>query len=63
MYITLQRERNLFDMQWNVHRIWVLHLDLPTGVRGLMLAFRNLTTEIYPRLPNPLNSSSHFKIL
>ena len=44
MYITLQRERNLFDMQWNVHRIWVLHLDLPTGVPGLMLAFRNLTT-------------------
>ena len=39
MYITLQRECDLFDLQWNVHRIRTLHLELPTGVPDQMVAF------------------------
>ena len=41
VYITLQRECDLFDLQWNVHRILALHLDLPTGVPDPMVAFRD----------------------
>ena len=41
VYITLQRECDLFDLQWNVHRIWALHLDLPTSVPDPMVAFRD----------------------
>ena len=38
---TLERECDLFDLQWNVHRIRALHLELPTGVPDPMVAFRN----------------------
>ena len=40
VYITLQREFNLFDLQWNVLRIRVLHLELPGGVPDPMVAFK-----------------------
>ena len=41
VYINLQQECDLFDLQWNVHRIWALHLELPTGVPGPMVTFRD----------------------
>ena len=41
MYITLQRECDIFDLQWNVHRIQALHLELPIGIPDPMVAFRD----------------------
>ena len=41
VYITLQRERDLFDLLWNVHRIRALHLELPSGIPDPMVAFRD----------------------
>ena len=41
VYIILQRECDLFDLQWNVHRIRTQHLELPTGVPDPMVAFRD----------------------
>ena len=32
VYITLQRECDVSDLEWNVLRIRALHLELPTGV-------------------------------
>ena len=57
--ITVQRECDLFDLQWNVHKIWVLHLELFTGVPEPKVGFRdaygpkiqNLTTPLLPRPP------------
>ena len=41
VYITLQRECDLFDLQWNALRIRDLQLELPTGVSDPMVAFRD----------------------
>ena len=63
VYITLQRECDLF----NVHRIWALQLDLPTGVPDTMVAFwdeykpknHNLTTLLHQGLLTPLFFLDH----
>ena len=39
--LTLQRECDLFYLEWNVHRTQDLHVELPTGVPDHMVAFRN----------------------
>ena len=39
MYISLQREFDLFDLQWNVHRIFAPELDLRTSAADPMVAF------------------------
>ena len=61
VYITLQGESDLFDLQWNVHRIRFVHLDFPTGVPDLMVSFWDvllnhilLTPSIFFDLPSPL---------
>ena len=41
VYVTLQPERDLFDLQWNVHRIRALHLELPIGFPDPMVTFRD----------------------
>ena len=42
VYIILQRECDLFDLQRNVLKIWALHLQLPTGVPDPMVAFQDV---------------------
>ena len=37
--IIIQRECGPFDLQWNVHRIRALHLELPTSVPDPMVVF------------------------
>ena len=65
VYITLQGESDLFDLQLNVHRIRAVHLDFPTGVPDLMVSFWDvllnhglLTRSIFLIFPLPC-----FKIL
>ena len=41
VYLTLQRECDVFDLEWNVLRIRALHLELPAGVPDPMVAFRD----------------------
>ena len=41
VYITLQRECDVFDLEWNVFRIRALHLELSTAVPDAMVAFRD----------------------
>ena len=41
LYIILQQERDLFDLQWNVHRIRALHLHFPVGVPDPVVTFRD----------------------
>ena len=40
VYIALQGECDLFDVQWNVNRIQDPHLDFPAGVLDPMVVFR-----------------------
>ena len=39
--ITLQQECDLFDLQWNVHKVWVLQQELFTGVPDPKAGFRD----------------------
>ena len=39
--IALQRECDLFDLQWNMHRIWAVLPELLTGVSDPKVAFRD----------------------
>ena len=39
VYITLQQECDVFDLEWNVIRIWALKLELATGVLDPMVTF------------------------
>ena len=39
--MTLQRECDVFDLEWNVLRIRAVHLKLPTGIPDSMVAFRD----------------------
>ena len=41
VYITLEQECDLFDLQWNVHRIRALLLELRTDVPDPTVAFRD----------------------
>ena len=41
VYNSTTRMRSL-RLQWNVLKIWALHLELPTGVPDAMVAFRDV---------------------
>ena len=41
VYITLQQECDLFDLQWNIHRIRALLLELRADVPDPTVAFRD----------------------
>ena len=51
VYITLQSECDLFDLQWNVHRIRALNLEIPIDPK---VAFRDAYRPKIYNLTTPL---------